>query len=103
MSKHAVDTVARHAAVAISRRRSLRTLGGAALAAAMANPAASEAKKKVRKDCQKKEKQRCNKDAAACRNTLLATCGGTPDCVALQACCTTCSANGFLSCLEASL
>jgi hypothetical protein len=102
MSAHTVDTVARHAAAAITRRHSLLTLGGAALAAAVARPTFSEAKKKVRKDCQKKEKQRCGKDTAACLNTVAVVCG-TPDCVALQACCATCSANGFLACFLAAL
>ena len=103
MSSYSVDTVARRAATAISRRHSLLTLGGAVLAATVPKPSVSEAKKKSRKDCQKKEQQRCTKDFAACRNMLLAKCGGTPACVTAQACCATCSATGYLSCVLASV
>jgi hypothetical protein len=87
---------------ALSRRASLLTLGGAALAASVTNAGVSEAKKKG-KDCKKKEKQRCSNDAAACINTFLAVCELTPpECAALQACCDECSSDGVLTCLLAA-
>jgi hypothetical protein len=104
MNTQSFDAVARRAAVGMSRRSSLVTLGGAAAGALIAGPSASEAKKKKGKDCKKKEKQRCSSDAAACKTTVqVALC---PDaepatCVAAQTCCDQCSANGFLTCLLA--
>jgi hypothetical protein len=101
MNTNAFDAITRRAAEGISRRRSLLTLGGAALAATIATPKLSEAKKKKGKDCKKKEKQRCSKDAAACKATIQPLCdpGDPATCLILQNCCEECSANGFLTCL----
>lgn len=103
MNMHAFDAVSRCAAEGISRRRSLLTLGGAAVAATIARPSASDAKKKGNK-CKKKEQQRCKNDAAACKTTVLALCDppGTPECIVLQNCCDSCSASGFITCLAAA-
>jgi hypothetical protein len=49
MNMQSFDAVTRRAAEGISRRRSLLTLGGAAAAATMARPSASEAKNKGKK------------------------------------------------------
>jgi hypothetical protein len=105
MNTRAFDALTRHAADAVSRRAALVTLGGAALAAAVASPGVSAAKKRVGKTCKKKEKKRCNNDAAACRTTLVLGCVGDDECIALLTpCCDTCSANGFFACfLEAAL
>jgi hypothetical protein len=100
MSTSAFDALTREAAVGVSRRGSLLTMGAAALAASMANAGVSEAKKKKGKDSKKKEKQRCSKDAAACKPTLASICELTPaECAAAQTCCDECSADGFLTCL----
>ena len=101
MSIKAFVTVTHRPVEGISRRRSLLTLGGAAVGVTLARPAVSEAKKKG--TCKKKEQQRCNIDAAACRVTVLAEClpPDSAQCIALQDCCDTCSANGFMTCLSA--
>jgi hypothetical protein len=98
MSTHAFDAVTRRAAAGISRRSSLLTLGGAALAATLAGPQLGVAKKKKGKDCKKKEKQRCTNDAAACRTTILINCEDPAGCPEFLPCCDECSANGFLTC-----
>jgi hypothetical protein len=94
----------RRPAEGVSRRTSLLTIGGAALAAtsavaAMAHPGVSAAKKKSSDKCKKNEQQRCANDAAACRSTQLAYCEGNTDCAALlNPCCDACSVNGFFTC-----
>jgi hypothetical protein len=104
MSTHAFDAVTRRAAAGRSRRRSLLTLSGAALAATIATPARSEAKQRKGPDCKQKEKQRCNSDAAACKATVNAICELEPaQCAAMLACCETCSARGFLTCFAAAI
>jgi hypothetical protein len=103
MSTQMFDALARRAAAGLSRRRSLFTLGGAALAATIAIPELGQAKKKKGKDCKKKEKQRCNNDAADCISTLQATGDCDAVCLALLTpCCEECSANGFLICFLAA-
>jgi hypothetical protein len=105
MSTQMFDTVTRRVA-GLSRRRSLLSLGGAALAATVTSPRLSAAKKKNKKgaDCKQKEKQRCSKDAAACKATITPLC--SPDnpaaCLAVQACCEECSANGLVTCFLAT-
>jgi hypothetical protein len=104
MSTSAFETLTRQAADAVSRRSSLLTLGGAAVAAGVTNTGVSDAKKKKGKDCKKKEKQRCNNDAAACKATIQPLCdpGDPASCLEAQACCEECSADGFLTCLLAA-
>lgn len=104
MNSTAFDTVMRRLGEGVSRRGSLLTLGGAAVAATMASPDVSGAKKKGKKkgqDCKNKEKQRCNKDAEACKDTIQPLCdpGDPATCLILQNCCEECSANGFIECL----
>jgi hypothetical protein len=103
MNSTAFDILTRFMAEGISRRSSLRTLGGAALAATMASPDVGAAKKKKKngdkgKD---KEKKRCSKDAAACKDTIQPLCdpADPATCLIIQNCCEECSANGFLECL----
>lgn len=104
MSTPAFDAVTRRAA-GLSRRGSLLTLGGAALAAGLAVPRLGDAKKKKKKgkDCKKKEQQRCNNDISACETTVLINCQDPEGCPEALLCCQSCSASGFLSCLIASL
>jgi hypothetical protein len=98
MQTHHVQTAKQRIATMASRRLSLVALGGAALAAATGEVAG-----KGGQSCGKKKQKRCRKDAAGCRNNLLAACAGDPDCAgSLTSCCETCSANGFVSCLIAS-
>jgi type IV secretory pathway VirD2 relaxase len=103
MSTRAFAALRRHAAEGVSRRTSLLTLGGAALAATVAKPDVSEAKKKKGQDCKKKAKQRCANDAAACRAQIPAACADDPNCTGLATfCCEACSGNGFITCLLAA-
>jgi ribonuclease HI len=101
MNTLALEDLSRRAVAGISRRRSLVALGGAALGAALTRPGAGEAKKKGNK-CKDKEKKRCSNDVASCKAAIQALQCPKVDaslCAALQACCDSCSANGFLVCL----
>ena len=99
MNTYALDTISRRAAEAISRRRSLLAVTGAALGVTMARPLSSEAK--GGNSCKKKAKKQCANDATACKTSVLALCDqpGSPQCAGLQACCDSCSAAGFMTCL----
>jgi hypothetical protein len=119
MSTLTIDALAYQAA-RMSRRRSLLTLGGA-LAAATTGLAVEPGLARKRNnrnknknkgkngkngkgaDCQKREKQRCNSDAAACKLTIEQFCNqdNVDQCIALQSCCDECSAGGFLTCFIA--
>ena len=94
------DAVARRAAESVSRRASLLTLGGAALAATAAAPGVSLAKKgkKCGKKTKKQEQKRCKRDAAACRKAIQCEGEEPSPCIRLRACCETCSAGGFAEC-----
>jgi hypothetical protein len=75
VNDNAFDAVTRRAA-AVSRRRSLRLLGGAGLVSALAAPAAAsaaKARKKARNICQKQRKQ--------CRAGFERHCEGLPSCL----------------------
>jgi hypothetical protein len=102
MRTQAFDAITRRAATGVSRRGSLLTLGGAALAATLAGPQLGVAKKKKGKDCKKKEKQRCNNDIAACRSTVLINCEEPDGCPEALLCCEDCSASGLLACIIAA-
>ncbi len=90
------------AAAGITRRRSLRALGGAALTAttfALPDRAAARNKKKKKgKTCQDRERQRCAIDADACHDTTLRTCTTPGGCLYTLVCCDECTATGFLTC-----
>jgi len=66
MDDQAFDAMTRQAVEAVSRRGSLLTLGGAALAAGLFGPALAEAKKGGKKGKNKK----CHKQASRCRERL---------------------------------
>jgi hypothetical protein len=102
MRTHAFDAVTRRHAAGVSRRSSVLTLGGAALAAAIATPELSHAKKKKGKDCKKKEKQRCSNDIEACETTINLSCNDPAGCPEALLCCQSCSAEGFFECLIAA-
>lgn len=92
----------RQSTAARSRRASMLAFGGATLAAAEARPDIRAARKKSGSDCKKKEKQRCNRDAEACRATVARTCELADGCVDALRCCEGCSADGFLACVFAA-
>ena len=104
MSTRAFDFFTRQAA-AVSRRASLATLGGAALATTLAKPDVSKAKKGGQ-SCGKKQKKKCNNNETQCIATGTAQCnsqGGDPaQCLAIiNLCCQECFSNDFLVCLLA--
>jgi len=99
MRTHVLDTIARRASLAVSRRQSLLTLGSAALATAAIAPPEPAAAKKQGKDCQKKERQRCANDTEACRLTVLLNCEPPGQCGAAARCCEACTATGFANCV----
>lgn len=74
MNVHMFDTVTRRAAGVVSRRRSLLTLGGAALGA-IAAPAVAEAGK-----AGKQARKRCQRQRVQCRNLFVARCNGSINC-----------------------
>jgi hypothetical protein len=100
MNTEAIESLTRRAADAVSRRASLVTLGGAALAAAVATkPGVSEAKKGGQ-SCGKKQKKKCKNVEATCNTNGIALCAGDPTCLSqIQLCCQQCFSDGFLQCL----
>jgi hypothetical protein len=103
MNSRAFEALTRRTAGGISRRSSLLSLGGAALAATLVTGDVTAAKKKKKSGdkCKEKETKRCNKDAASCKDTVQPLCdpADPATCLILQNCCEECSANGFLECL----
>lgn len=100
LSEMTIDAIARRAANSTSRRASLLALGGAGLAATAARPSVTSAAKAGKK-CKKKAKKKCKRDIAACRATLEEHCaniGNPAGCLLAQACCDSCSANGYVTC-----
>ena len=117
MSTNAFDAFVRQAAAGVSRRASLRILGGAPLAAALMGPSivgakksGKQGKKKAKKKAQQKPQQQCLAQVGQCRAYFTGACGSSPDPGACEArngpCCEflgSCDAAGFFSCLaEAS-
>ena len=96
MNANAFDAITRRTADAVSRRRSLFTIGGATLGATLAAPLAAEAKrgkKKCKKKCKKQVeqcedqvRQFCNQfdqePAQECRDELLPCCEPLGNCKA---------------------
>lgn len=113
MSTTAFDAFVRQAAAGISRRSSLRILGGAPLAAALTGSSivgAKKSDKKRKKKAKKKAQQPCLAQVGQCRAFFAGTCASSPDpgdCEARNGpCCEffgSCDAAAFFSCLvEAS-
>jgi hypothetical protein len=73
MHAQTFDTLTRRTAGAISRRRSLLTLGGAAVAGALATPTLAQASKDSKK-AKKKKKKKCNGQINQCNDFFTALC-----------------------------
>jgi hypothetical protein len=109
MSTNAFDAIVRQAAVGVSRRASLRILGGAPLAAALMGSSivrAERSGKRGKKKAKKKARQPCLAQVGQCRAYFTGACGSSPDPGACEArngpCCEflgSCDAAGFFSCL----
>jgi hypothetical protein len=110
MSTSAFHAIARQIAAEVSRRASLRILGGAPLAAALMEPSAVDAKttvkKKVKKKAKKKAQQRCLAQDGQCHALFAEACASSPDPIDCEAknglCCEflgSCDAASFLSCV----
>lgn len=102
MNDRIFDTVTRDAATAVTRRASLLSIGGAALAAAMAVPAIAEAGKSGKKNADK----RCKKQKSQCLAAFAEFCASLEEpqiCEAfLSPCCeplTRCNAGEAITCI----
>ncbi|MGH2617502.1 MAG: hypothetical protein ACRDJC_19885 [Thermomicrobiales bacterium] len=101
MREHVFDEVARGTADALTRRRSLMTLGGAVLATAMAAPRPVQAGKNS-----KKAKKKCKRQEGQCVAFFENLCEqdecSPEELEAALACCSllrTCKAGEYLECL----
>jgi hypothetical protein len=80
MNANALNAFTRRTAGAVSRRRSIATIGGAALGATLAAPLGAEAKKKNKnKKCDKNKK--CKKQVEQCEDEVRQTCNDLGDLV----------------------
>jgi GH24 family phage-related lysozyme (muramidase) len=73
MNANAFDAFTRRTAAAVSRRKSLLTIGGAALGATVAAPFVVEADLK-KKECKKKCKKKCETQVEQCENEVRQLC-----------------------------
>ena len=99
MTTTTFDTFTRQAATQVSRRRSLMTLGGAGLAAALGGPLAVEAKKNKSKKAKNKAKKKCQQQVPQCESALAQVGGNGPQ---LAFCCQflgSCNATQFIQCI----
>jgi hypothetical protein len=104
MSERSFDTLARGTAEALSRRGSLVTLGGAALAAGLLGAVGTEAKQNPAKKVKKKDKKRCNQARDGCRTLVQSIPIGDEEIRGIfLACCENCRSGDFVECLEASI
>jgi hypothetical protein len=78
MHKHVFDQFTRNATDALTRRRSLVTLGGAVLATSIAAPPRAHAGKNSKK-AKKQAKKKCKRQVEACRNVFIDACATNPD------------------------
>jgi hypothetical protein len=94
VNSHTFDTLTRQARGVVTRRGSLLTLGGAALAATMANPGVSVASGG---GFRKKLKRRCDQNKTKCVSSMNAFCNEVEECIAaLAPCCDECFSNPFI-------
>lgn len=110
MSESTFDAFSRRAGEAVSRRTSLLTLGGAALAAMAARPGNSLAGKKNRKrnaKAKKKAKQQsfklCKPQVGECQSFMDAACEGAVCGTIVAVCCPllgSCQNEAFWTCLD---
>jgi hypothetical protein len=100
MSDNTFDAITRQAAASVSRRASMKTLGGAALAATLAAPSLAKAGK-----AGEKARKRCKRQAQQCRNFYDEFCQDNPACEEdFFPCCEflgRCNARGYLECFHA--
>ena len=108
MSTNAFDAIFHQAAAEISRRASLRILGGAPLAAALMGSSIVEARKSDKKGTKKPKKQptQCLAQVGQCHAYVTGACGSSLDPGACETrngqCCEflgSCDAAEFFSCL----
>jgi hypothetical protein len=109
MSAQIVDTITRRAAGAVSRRASLLTLGGMALAAVPSAAKGGKKRKKRKRGAgggsnagQQLVQARCASQVAQCRTSFTPICQGDAGCLARLSCCdlfATCDGTGAVSCL----
>jgi hypothetical protein len=112
MSESTFDAFSRRAGEAISRRGSLVTLGGAALAALVAMPdmgvAGKSSKNKNKNNKRKQKKQTlklCQQQVGECQTFMNAACQGDACGVIVAVCCPllgTCQNEAFFTCLVES-
>jgi hypothetical protein len=96
MFSGANKALTRLATPTISRRASLLTLGGAALAT---TPGIARAGKGAQ-SCGKKQQQRCKQNRTQCALVVTDICNGSADCIDLVTpCCDECFSSGFATCL----
>ncbi|HYI14929.1 MAG TPA: hypothetical protein VEX37_06040 [Thermomicrobiales bacterium] len=104
MREHVFDRLTRGTAGALSRRQSLMTLGGAALANALAGSPAVQAGKDSKK-VKKRFKKKCKRQVDPCELALTVLCQGQAACMAMVLpCCSTlktCKAGTSLDCFFA--
>jgi hypothetical protein len=112
MSESAFDAFSRHASQAVSRRSSLVTLGGAALAAIVAMPGigiagkSSNNKNKKQKQAKKQSLKLCQQQVGQCQTFINAECEGNGCGTVVAVCCPllgTCQNEAFFTCLVDSL
>jgi hypothetical protein len=115
MSESAFDAFSRRAGETVSRRSSLVTLGGAALAAMVATPSIGVAgksgknKNKTRKQKKQAKKQSlslCKQQVGECQTFMNAECEGNGCGAVVSICCPllgTCQNEAFFTCLVDSL
>lgn len=104
MNETIFETLSRRLALATSRRGTMLTFGGTALAATATGSMAGEAKKG--KNQKKKARKRCKQQVAACEEVLTRACAELPDCVLADflPCCSllaSCQAGEAITCTTA--
>jgi hypothetical protein len=95
MSEPTFDAFTRRAAAAVSRRSSLATFGGAALAASLLAPTVNAAQNKAKK-AKKKARKKCRNQQGQCETSVQAFCNLPPNATAVASV----SAEGMPTCFE---
>lgn len=99
-----IDTVTRRAADVVSRRHSLLTLGGAAVASVMSAPSAIQAGETAKR-AKKRKRKKCRRQIDQCLDAIIAFCKGEESCINnYDLCCpllSDCRAGASLDCLFA--
>ena len=102
MHERRFDALTRHAAHAVSRRHSLLTLGGAAVASAVTVPSVIQAGQTAKR-AKKRKRQKCRRQIDQCLDALTEVCEGEESCINnFDHCCpllADCKAGAALDCL----